>query len=212
MRRFQFSLRALLGATVFVAVACSTLLYASDTIASVVFTVTAVVLLAAVLAALFRRGTSRAFWVGFAIFGWGYLWLAHWPEPGWAGLPATSRPGWHLQEHEGLATTNLLSFTYHALLPLVRTPPPPSGVWAPRPLYSAPAGSYPPSTAIGPGGSAAPLPPVAPAVPVMPAPTPFSYPSLSSFMRVGHSLWAWLFAIFGGLLAPYLSATREKKP
>ena len=35
MRRFQFSLRALLGAMAFVAVACSTLLYASETIASV---------------------------------------------------------------------------------------------------------------------------------------------------------------------------------
>jgi hypothetical protein len=43
-------------------------------------------------------------------------------------------------------------------------------------------------------------------------PSASSYPALSSFIRVGHSLWAWLFALFGGLLARYFYATREKKP
>lgn len=229
MPRFQFSLRALLGATAFVAVACSTLLYASATIASVVFTLTVVVLLAAVAAALFRRGAARAFWVGFAIFGWAYLLLAQWPAPHIGmGIPAGG-PG-DFQESQGLATTQLMSFTYHALLPLVRTPPPqPYGpvYWSSGPVYGAPRGSSGPAppVAVAPDGTIAPVPPLPAAgagdpfgpatwAPVTPAPVTFtsSYPSYYAFMRVGHSLWAWLFALFGGLLARHCYVTREKEP
>ena len=226
MPRFQFSLRALLGATAFVAVACSTLLYASGTIASVVFTVTVIVLLAAIVAALFRQGTARAFWVGFAIFGWSYVWLVQWPNPNTGlGIPAGAAVG--LQEHQGLATTKLMSFTYHALLPLVRTPP--SQPWQPyAPVYwssGAPVVLNPPAVQVAPDGSVSPVPPLpstgsggpyyAPAPPpVTPAPVPTtsSYPSYFAFMHVGHSLWAWLFALFGALLARHFYRTREKKP
>jgi hypothetical protein len=219
MRRFQFSLRALLGSAVFVAVACSTLLCASETIASVVFTVTAVVLLAAVVAAVFRRGASRAFCVGFAIFGWGYLWLASWPED-YSSYPETR--AWHLQESRGLATTKLMSFTYHALLPWVRTPPaPPPQPYGP---YGTPSpdgyspGYYDDDPFGAPGGPRPEGPgypgatPIPASYPPTTSPPASSYPEFSAFMRVGHSLWAWLFALFGGLLARYLYATREKEP
>ncbi len=43
---------------------------------SVVYTVTVVFLLFAVLTARYRRGVWGAFWFGFAVFGWGYFLLA----------------------------------------------------------------------------------------------------------------------------------------
>jgi hypothetical protein len=219
MPRFQFSLRALLGAAVFVAVACSSLLYASETIASLVFTATVLVLLAAVVAAVCRRGAARAFWVGFAIFGWGYLWLAIWPEPAPSMvMPARGPEGF--QEYRGLVTTKLMVFAYEALLPWMRTPPPPqpSGPYGtPAPVWYSP-GMYDDDPF---GDPSAPRPegPGYPAYAPIPAPYPpatrppaSSYPSYPAFMRVGHSLWAWLFALFGAVLARHIYRTREKKP
>ncbi len=211
MRRFQFSLRALLGSAVFVAVACPSLLYASETIASLVFTATAVLLLAAVVAALFRRGPARAFWVGFAIFGWGYLWLAYRPDNPFA-LPVPA--------YGDLATTRLMSFTYYALLPRVRTrpapPPQPYGAYAaPSPDGYSP-GYYDDDPFGAPGDPEGPgYPggiPIPASYPPTNSPPASSYPDYFDFIRVGHSLWAWLFAVFGGLVARYFYVTREKQP
>lgn len=43
------------------------------------FTVTLGLLLAAVLAAVYRAGAHRAFWIGFALFGWAYILFAFVP-------------------------------------------------------------------------------------------------------------------------------------
>jgi hypothetical protein len=51
----------------------------SDLWAAAVFTATLFTLAAAVLAAAQRRGTERAFWPGFALFGWGYLVVCYAP-------------------------------------------------------------------------------------------------------------------------------------
>jgi hypothetical protein len=63
--------------------------FASIRAASVVWTtVTATMTLAAlltgVLGAVYARGSSRAFWLGFALFGWAYLTLVNWD---WVGGP-----------------------------------------------------------------------------------------------------------------------------
>ena len=46
---------------------------------SVLYTFTAFLLLTAVLAARFRRGNERAFWFGFAVFGWAFFLLGYRP-------------------------------------------------------------------------------------------------------------------------------------
>lgn len=43
------------------------------------FTLTLAVHLVAILGAVYRRGRVRAFWIGFALFGWTYLSLANVP-------------------------------------------------------------------------------------------------------------------------------------
>jgi hypothetical protein len=63
--------------------------HASETIANLVILATLLALSLAVLALIYRRGARRAFWVGFALLGWGYMvWAA---EFWWD--PAIQRPG-----------------------------------------------------------------------------------------------------------------------
>src|SRR4051794_36572493 len=50
---------------------------------STIYSITLLVLLVATLAARFRRGGARAFWFGFALFGWAYFLMALGP---WSGL------------------------------------------------------------------------------------------------------------------------------
>jgi hypothetical protein len=69
----RFSIRHLLGATAAVAVAIVVLHSASAFIASAVVGAALVSLAASLLLAIFRDGSSRAFWVGYAIWGWLYI-------------------------------------------------------------------------------------------------------------------------------------------
>ena len=73
IRRYQFSLVGMMGLVLAAAIGCGALRYASEFWASTLLTLTAGSLLVAILGALFRRGQSRAFWVGFTVFGWSYL-------------------------------------------------------------------------------------------------------------------------------------------
>ncbi len=43
------------------------------------FTVALAINLAAILASVFLSGWPRAFWTGFAVFGWAYWWIANHP-------------------------------------------------------------------------------------------------------------------------------------
>ncbi len=73
------SITAALGAIAFVAVGLAALRAADEWWASWLGYLTIGLLLAAVLLAAVQTGTRRAFWVGFALFGWGYLSLAQIP-------------------------------------------------------------------------------------------------------------------------------------
>ena len=73
MKRLQVSILSVILVTVACALAFTALKTASDFWLSALYTFTTVLLLAAVIAARFRRGNEMAFWFGFAVFGWGFL-------------------------------------------------------------------------------------------------------------------------------------------
>jgi hypothetical protein len=102
--RVRFSLAALLTAVLAIGVACAALRYASELWASAAFSRALVLLLGAVLGALFRRSASRAFWVGFALFGWAYLLLVFGP---WFNSSVKPR----------LVTTRLITYLHQKLPP-----------------------------------------------------------------------------------------------
>jgi MFS family permease len=79
MNRFRFSLSAMLLVIACFAVTCASLRFASGLLASIAFTSAVAALLFAVLGAVFRGGPERAFWIGFAVFGGGYLVFAFAP-------------------------------------------------------------------------------------------------------------------------------------
>ena len=110
MGRFQFSLRAVLGLVLSVAVACAALLNATELVATAVFNVTLLVLFAAIVRGLFCPDPGRVFWLGFAVFGWGYLLVVHWH-------PETTLVMQYGLYESPLATSQLLGFVYVALWP-----------------------------------------------------------------------------------------------
>jgi hypothetical protein len=73
MRRFRFTIGGMLALVVFLAVATAALREATHLWDSGVFTAALSVLLAAVLLAVHRTERRRAYWLGFALFGWSYL-------------------------------------------------------------------------------------------------------------------------------------------
>jgi len=70
MSLLQFSLRHLLVAVAFVAIACVALLNANPWWVRGTWLAAVGLSFVAVLQAIFRRGERRAFWLGFAIAGW----------------------------------------------------------------------------------------------------------------------------------------------
>ncbi len=77
--RPRFSIAALMGIVVVCAVGIAALRYASELWENILFTLTLGLLAFALLGAIYRRGPRRAFWVGFALIGWGYLLLGFGP-------------------------------------------------------------------------------------------------------------------------------------
>lgn len=139
MRHFQFSLRWLLGATALVALGCTALLNATTLWESLFVSFTLVMLVTAVVLAAYTRAATRAFWVGFCIFGWGYFLIAH------LGSLAYSSAN-RYDGHSELVTTRLLELVYEHGIPLVRTPsrptyllpPPPPGTYTPPTTFVPP--------------------------------------------------------------------------
>ena len=80
MSRPRFSLGTLLLMVLSAGVAFAALKSPSELWASALFTPAVAVLLVAVLLAVHRRDRARAYWLGFALFGWVYLILSLVPE------------------------------------------------------------------------------------------------------------------------------------
>jgi di/tricarboxylate transporter len=76
MRHIRFSIASLLVVVLFVAVGFAALREASDLWDSGVFTLTFAALLISILLSVHRTESRRAFWIGFALFGWTYLWFS----------------------------------------------------------------------------------------------------------------------------------------
>lgn len=73
----MYSLKQLFAAVAFFGLASAALCRANKNWAAVASAVGLLVLLAAIVLAVYGRGGSRAFWVGFAICGWGFVLYAH---------------------------------------------------------------------------------------------------------------------------------------
>jgi hypothetical protein len=76
MRIVRFPIAGLMGTILVVAIVLAALRNASQTWAGVTFLLTCGVLCLAVVGVVCRNGSERAWWLGFALFGWGYLALA----------------------------------------------------------------------------------------------------------------------------------------
>lgn len=72
MRDLRFNIAGILGAIVFAGVGFAALRQADDLWDSGLFSVTIALLLAAVLLAVHGADARRGFWIGVALFGWGY--------------------------------------------------------------------------------------------------------------------------------------------
>ena len=70
MRRFRFSIAGLLVVVLIIAVAVAALRSATDAWEGCVFGTALLALLTAVLLAVHRTDRRRAYWLGFALFGW----------------------------------------------------------------------------------------------------------------------------------------------
>ncbi len=78
MRKVRFPIAGLMGAVLVIALSLAALRNASETWAGATFLLTCAVLTLAVVGAVCRRDAERAWWLGFALFGWGYILLAFW--------------------------------------------------------------------------------------------------------------------------------------
>jgi hypothetical protein len=83
MKRFRTSIMGMVLVVAAFAMAFAALRSASDLWFSAVYTFTVVLLLLTVIVARFRRGDEKAFWFGFAVFGWGFFLLGFglWMNP-----------------------------------------------------------------------------------------------------------------------------------
>jgi hypothetical protein len=76
MRRFRFHLGTLVMLVLFFGVGLAALRESNDIWNSGMFTLTLGILLISILLAVHRAEKRRAFWIGFALFGWTYLGLS----------------------------------------------------------------------------------------------------------------------------------------
>ncbi len=75
MGRLRIPIAGMLVAVVAFAMAFAALRSGSSFWFGSLYTISIIVLLVALIAARFRRGAERAFWYGFAVFGWGFFLL-----------------------------------------------------------------------------------------------------------------------------------------
>jgi hypothetical protein len=195
--RPRFSIAGLMVVVLVCAVGVAALRYASEAWAGAMFTLALGVLAAAGLGAVYRRGRKRAFWLGAAVFGWGYLAACFGP---WSAT--------EVRPH--LITSTLLEWLYPRIHP---QPPPPLSVttnatWsASTSVNTVQTGTWQvvgstPGNA--PGGSGAPAQTFSAFV--LSAPVAPSEP----FQRIGHSLFGLLAALLGGLIAVAFFARRDE--
>jgi hypothetical protein len=100
MARFRFSMRNLLLAVLVLSLALAVLQWDSEIIASIAFTAFLGLLALGVTGAFCRRGAARAFWIGFAVFGWFYAEAAFPAVGGSSSSPGTWLLGFAARAYE----------------------------------------------------------------------------------------------------------------
>jgi len=214
---FRFSIRQLLLGTTLVAVGCVALRSASPVWVAALLGLMLLLLTAAVPLAIFRQGADRAWWFGFALFGWLYILLLAYS---WGLDPNTSQSNpfrpYSLATAQisssgymrMYATASASSITYYqpAQLPPVQTGPAPIAydfafaTPIPTDPYTTPG---PPPHVYASTGSPATF------YFGMNVATPaFHGPSHDDFINVAHAFWAFLLALCGGWFTHWLYVTR----
>jgi len=107
MKSLRPSITALLAIVALSGLAFAALRSASDLWFSAFYTATTLLLLWSVLEARFRRGGERAFWFGFAVFGWGFFLLAMGP---WKDMHEAVTQGTALGYNSNMITHKLIRF------------------------------------------------------------------------------------------------------
>ena len=82
MQAMRFPIKGLMGVVLVVALGLAASRNVSDTWAGVMFLLTCGVLCLAVVGVVCRHDDERAWWLGFSLFGWGYLQLSLWTKVG----------------------------------------------------------------------------------------------------------------------------------
>jgi hypothetical protein len=183
MRRIQFTVGGLMALILCVGVAIAALRDASEFWGSVLFTLDLGLFGVAALGAAFLRGRGRAFCAGASVFGLGYLFLCFGPYCATEIKPllATTRLLERLQPQVSSASATSFAISGNVMLSNqpTRTAAGPSLVLS--------------SIASGPGSSTTGLWTILPHEP---------------FQRVGHTLFALLFALLGGPIARRMADAR----
>lgn len=194
----RFSIRQLLFATAFFAAGCFALLNASAWVASALFSGVTLILSAAVLFAIYREAERRAYWIGFAVLGWVYLFLC------FGGIVSATSLSWHSNVTALLAGALYERAYASQAVPAMPASTLPTITYSTSP-YIPPTSSMPnaytPSPVVPMTGS------VTYATVVMQPP---AGPDREQFLYVAHALWTLLIATCGGWLAAWLYATRLK--
>ncbi len=191
MLRYRISLAGSLGIVAVIAMGLAGMRSASSLWTTAAATVTLALLLSAVIAARVLDGLDRAFWAGFAFFGWSYLLLVNWD---WVG------------GQFGHDLTAGLSDVAEAMFAKVEVPVPPQ---PPATAFSA---RTAPDVAIKPDPGAAVPAPATRFVVV----SPEAYHEevrgrqikLGNFVQIGRMLLALIFGLMGGLIARVIAQLR----
>src|SRR3954447_14795113 len=77
--RPRLSLQVMMACILVLALAIAALRSPSDSWVGVMYSMPPALLMTAVLGVVYRRGSRRAFWLGFALFGWAYWLLSFGP-------------------------------------------------------------------------------------------------------------------------------------
>ncbi len=199
MTRPRVSIAGLMAVVLFCGIGIAAVRSASPLWAGVVVTATLGVMASAILGAIFRQGERRAFWVGFALFGWGYLTLAFGP--------------WFATEVKPLLATSIGIDALHARLHpmsswttdlvISGTGGVPSNVW---PAIAAPIQVQGNVQVNGSGALMLPGSNLSSTQPnglytwLITGAPPVG-PNQEEFRRIGHCLFALLAAVVGGIIA-----------
>jgi hypothetical protein len=190
-----------------VALGCAALVQATALWCSAAGLAVTAALFTAVLAAIYRSSPDRAFWAGFAVFGWGYLILVYGP------ILRIERP-------DSSAGESLVSIEpIDALYELIHGTQPDDGMRLPSGggmrgrgggFFAVPDDASPEL----PGEQNPFVDPSAP--PFVPPPPPLAAPMDESiryahFSIIANLLFAMVFALAGGVISRALYATRERR-